>query len=354
MNYQDRQVLITGGLGFIGSNLAIRLCEMGAQVTIVDPSIPGCGANLFNIEPVRGQVSLIPASISDRDAIEAAIGDCPVIFNLAGEISHLHSMNFPERDLEINTLSQLRFLLAVSQIAPGARVVYAGTRQVYGAPDYLPVDEKHPIKPVDFNGVHKYAATMYHSMLSDAGQLDAVVLRLTNVYGPRMALDVPCQGFLATYLRKLLTGRQLEIFGDGRQLRDPMYVDDAVQAMLLAGAAGTLPSRSYNVGGPEPLSLASIASTGSHLAGVAPPRFCEFPDDRKRIDIGSYYTDCTRIREEFGWVPETKFEDGFERTLAYYQSNLSRYLDLAQPNPPCKLAQHYSAQAAPKSHRVPA
>ncbi len=352
MNYQDKKVLITGGLGFIGSNLAIRLCELGAQVTIVDPSVNGCGANDFNIHPVLGSVSIIRASIADSDSLQEALRQRPIIFNLAGEISHHHSMAFPERDLEINTLAQLHFLLTVARFAPQSRVVYAGTRQVYGTPDYLPVDENHPIKPVDFNGVHKYAAAMYHRMLSDMGKLDALVLRLTNVYGPRMALDVPCQGFLATFLRKLLTGQQLEIFGDGKQLRDPIYVDDAVEAFLIAGAAEKFPSHSYNVGGPEPLSLAAIATTGSQLAGLPSPSFREFPDEHKRIDIGSYYTDSTRIRTELGWVPRTRFQDGFERTLAYYHSNLRRYLDPSQPNPPCKLVNHDNPQSEAKSEIV--
>jgi nucleoside-diphosphate-sugar epimerase len=246
-------------------------------------------------------------------------------------------MRFPERDLEINTLAQLRFLQAVVALAPGIRVVYAGTRQVYGAPEYLPVDEAHPVNPVDFNGVHKYAATMYHLMLQRMGLLDAVVLRLTNVYGPRMALHTPCQGFLSTYLRKLLTGQRLEVFGDGRQLRDPLFVDEAVDVFLLAGSVSALPSRSYNVGGPEPLSLGEIASEASRAAGLAEPSYRDFPEDRKAIDIGSYYTDSTRVRNELDWIPLIRFADGIARTLSFYEGRLDRYLDPSNPNPGCQL-----------------
>ena len=337
MRYRDRRVLVTGGLGFIGSNLAIRLAREGARVSVVDSLELGCGGNRFNLDPVAGDVEVLECSIADTVRLRPVLSRCDVVFNLAGEISHIHSMLYPERDLEINTTAQLHFLHVCMEAAPGVRVVYAGTRQVYGVPEYLPVDERHPVNPVDFNGVHKYAATQYHLMLYRMGRLDAAVIRLTNVYGPRMALDVPCQGFLNTYLRKALTGQALEIFGDGSQLRDPLYVDDAVEAFLTAGAAEKLPSRAYNVGGPEPLSLAQIAETLSAAAGLPAPTRRPFPEERKAIDIGSYHTDSTRIGAELGWRPATSFAVGAARTLDYYRENLSKHLDPANPNPVCKL-----------------
>ena len=337
MSYKNRKVLVTGGLGFIGGNLSLRLAEEGARVTIVDSAEAGCGANPFNIEPVRDRVTLLRSNIGEPESFHDEIRETDVIFNLAGECSHLHSMELPERDLAINTLAQLRFLLACRDHRPGVRIIYAGTRQVYGVPEYLPVDESHPVQPVDFNGVHKYAATMYHLMLSAAGELDAVVLRLTNVYGPRMALDVPCQGFLSTFLRRLLHGQTLEVFGDGRQLRDPVFVDDVVDAMLKAGAVSRLPSRSYNVGGPAALSLMEMAEIMSREAGVGPPALRPFPEDRKNIDIGSYYADTSLIEAELGWRATTILETGLRRTLAYYAQHRGRYLDIDSPNPPCKL-----------------
>lgn len=340
LSYRDKKVLITGGLGFIGSNLAIRLVEAGAQVAIVDSSVPGCGANLYNIEPVRQRVQLFPHPICEPEWFSDRLRSTDVVFNLAGEISHVHSMDFPERDMQINAVAQLQFLEACGRLARGVRIVYASTRQVYGVPKYLPVDESHPIQPIDFNGVHKYAATAYHLLYSTLGEMDAVALHLTNVYGPRMAVNVPCQGFLSTFLRRLLTGSPLEVYGDGRQVRDPIYVDDAVEAFLLAGDIPRLPSRIYNVGGPDPLTLLKIAELASCAAGGADVRTCAFPEGRKAIDIGSYYTDYNRIRGELGWAPKVGFTDGISRTLAYYGENLPYYLDPALPQPLCTMPEH--------------
>lgn len=345
--YGDTHVVITGGLGFLGSNLAIRLVREGAHVTIVDSSIEECGANPFNIEPVRDRVRVIDADIADARLFRDLLGSASVIFNLAGEVSHIHSMLFPERDLEINTIAQLRFLEECRRTAPGVRIVYAGTRQIYGVPEYLPIDEQHPVNPVDFNGVHKYAATMYHHMLSRSGDLDAVVLRFTNIYGPRMALNVPCQGFLSTFIRKMVFGESIEVFGDGEQLRDPIFVDDAVEALVRAGEAPFVQARTYNVGGPEPLSLTQIARITAELGGSGEVGFRSFPPERKAIDIGSYYTDSRRIAAELDFQPAVSFREGMLKTLAYYREHVGRYLSASERNPVCRLAEHRAQAAAP-------
>ena len=306
----------------------------------MDSSVPGCGANPYNIEPVRRLVELCPHPICEPEWFSGRLAASDVVFNLAGEISHVHSMDFPERDMQINAVAQLQFLEACGRLARGVRIVYASTRQVYGVPKYLPVDESHPIQPIDFNGVHKYAATAYHLLYSTLGEIDAVALHLTNVYGPRMAVNVPCQGFLSTFLRRLLTARPLEVYGDGSQVRDPIYVDDAVEAFLLAGDIPRLPSRIYNVGGPEPLTLLEIAELASRAAGGAAVRTCPFPEGRKAIDIGSYYTNYARIRDELGWEPKAGFTEGISRTLAYYGENLPHYLDPALPQPLCTMPEH--------------
>lgn len=343
MSYRDKRVLITGGLGFIGSNLVIRLVREGARVVVLDNLTPGCGGNVFNLQEVAGDVEVIEAEIGE--APRPVFENCDVIFNLAGEISHIHSMQFPERDLQINTVAQLRFLLACAEAARGVRIVFAGTRQVYGVPKYLPVDEAHPVQPVDFNGVHKYAATMYHQMLSRAGHLDAIVLRLTNVYGPRMALDVVCQGFLNTYLRRMVLGEPIDIYGDGSQLRDPLYVDDAVEAFLRAGLVSPRISRSYNCGGPEALPIRKIAETAAEIAGLGAPRVMPFPPDRKPIDIGSYRTDNRRIERELGWTPRMAFADGLRSAYEFFKANQSAYLPGAESNPPCRMPEHYGVRS---------
>jgi UDP-glucose 4-epimerase len=336
--YKNRKVLVTGGLGFIGSNLALRLVRAGAQVAIVDSEVPGCGANRHNIAAAASGLRVIVADVGDAGRVAHEIRGCSVIFNLAGEISHVHSMQDPARDARLNAMAQLRFLEECARQAPGVRVVYAGTRQIYGVPQYLPVDEAHPVQPVDFNGVHKYAAMAYHLLWSEMGRIDARVLCLTNIYGPRLALRLECQGFLGNFLRRGLLRQTLEVFGDGRQLRDPVYVDDAVDAFLLAGAAEAPPSRVWNVGGNEALSLAHIAAVISAAAGSPQPVCRPFPEEHKGIDIGSYRSDSTRIRNELGWYPQVAFEEGVRRSLAYFRREFPHYLCAQTAADPQRLA----------------
>ena len=317
--FKNRKVLVTGGLGFIGSNLALRLVHAGARVVIVDSEVAGCGASRRNIAGAERDLRLIVADVGDAASLDGEIRGCSVVFNLAGEISHIQSMRDPARDAALNAMSQLRFLEECARQEPGVRVVYASTRQIYGIPQYLPVDESHPIRPVDFNGIHKYAATCYHLLWSELGRIDARVLCLTNVYGPRLALWLSGQGFLANFLRRGLLEQTIEVFGDGRQLRDPVYVDDVVDAFLLAGAAADPQSRFWNVGGQQALALADIAAMVSASAGAPTPVCRPFPADHKGIDIGSYCSDSTKIREELGWYPRIAFEEGVRRSWEYFQ-----------------------------------
>jgi nucleoside-diphosphate-sugar epimerase len=344
--YRNRHVLVTGGLGFIGSSLARRLAQFGARVTVVDSMVPGCGANRHNLADVAHSVRVIVRDICEAPSLAGEIRRADVIFNLAGEISHTHSMRYPERDAAINAAAQLRFLDQCVRTAPGKRIVYASTRQIYGSPRYLPVDEAHPIQPVDFNGIHKYAASAYHLLFSSMGRLDSIVLCLTNVYGPRMALRLPCQGFLGTFVRHALTGKTIEIFGDGRQLRDPVYIDDVLDVFLKAGCVPEAESRVYNVGGPEAFTVARIAEIASAAGGTPAPVFRPFPRERKAIDIGSYATDSGRAARELAWFPSLRFEEGFARTLEYYRGQLANYLDPADPNPECELLLHKRTASA--------
>jgi nucleoside-diphosphate-sugar epimerase len=344
--YRGKRALVTGGLGFIGSNLAIRLVELGADVTIIDSQITGCGANPFNIRKVAPYVRLLNCDIGDTESVMPALRKADVVFNLAAEISHIHSMLYPERDLKINALAQLRFVEACAEAAPCVRIVYAGIRQTYGVPKYLPVDEHHPIAPIDFNGVHKFGAMMYHLILSRGGRLDAVALRLTNVYGPRMALNVCCQGFLSTFLRRLLLGQSMEIFGDGHYERDPLYVEDAINAFLLAGCVPTLASRIYNVGGREALTIGDIARIASRAARVGPPLARPFPSELLPIDIGSYRSDCRLIQNELAWAANVDFVDGISDTLSFFRSNLPHYVNSEEREVTCSLSERRPAVLA--------
>ena len=325
MDYAGKRVLVTGGLGFIGSNVAVRLAELGAHVTVIDSAVAGCGANRHNLQPFPSRIDLRIASIGDLALLPDAAATVDVVFNLAGEISHINSMRDPLRDLELNTTAQLQFLLALRSLRPGARVVYASTRQVYGVPQYLPINEAHPVNPIDFNGIHKHAAAGYHRLLTARGEIDATILRLTNVYGPRMALNIPEQGVLGHFFRRALLGQDIEVFGDGQQLRDPVFIDDVVDVCLLAGSRSQLPANTMNVGGPEPLALSSIARTLA-AEGGAELRFRPFPEGHKSIDIGSYSTDNSLVTETLGWSPRVPFADGAHRTLAFFRQHREHYL----------------------------
>jgi nucleoside-diphosphate-sugar epimerase len=296
------------------------LVKLGASVTVVDSLVPGCGANPLNLRSVAADVELLHGDIAEPDTFERALRRADVVFNLAGEISHLHSRDFPERDLAINATAQLAFTLACARKNPGVRVVYASTRQVYGTPRSLPVHEDHPVQPVDFNGIHKEAASNYHLLIGRSGGIDPVVLRLSNVYGPRMALNITCQGFLSVYIRRALLGQPIEIYGQGLQTRDPAHVDDVVDAFLRAGSCLIPPHRIYNVGGPERLTVEAIARTVSGLGGASPVVHRPFPTCRKQIEIGSYYSDTSRIQADLGWQATKHFANGMAETLEFYRS----------------------------------
>jgi len=329
--YRGEHVLVTGGLGFIGSNLALQLARAGARVTVVDSREPGCGANPFNLRGAERDITVVQGDIGDEKLIAGALLAADVIFNLAGEVSHTHSMLFPERDFRINAQSQLRFLQACARYARGKRVVYASTRQVYGKPKRLPVSEKHQVMAMDYNAVHKHAAGQYHLLLSRLGEVDAVVLRLTNIYGPRMAIGLPCQGFLPVFFRRAVEGKQISVFGDGGQLRDPIYVDDACEAILLSGAVEAPAQRTLNIGSSRAVhSLNEIAEEISRQAVLPPFRLQAFPTARKKIDIGSYVSSDERALEVLGWRMRTELAEGVQRTLAYYGGCYSHYSEPAE------------------------
>ncbi|MFL7839942.1 MAG: NAD-dependent epimerase/dehydratase family protein [Candidatus Promineifilaceae bacterium] len=324
--FRDKQVLITGGVGFIGSNLAQYLVTLGADVLLVDSLIPKYGGNLYNIAPFRDQVRLNIADIRDEHGLRFLVQNQDVIFNLAGQVSHTDSMVDPYADLEINARSQLSLLEACRHGNPEATIVFASTRQIYGRPQYLPVDEAHPLQPVDVNGINKTAGEWYHILYHNVYGLKTVSLRLTNTYGPRMRIKDARQTFLGWWLRQMVEGQTFKIFGDGRQFRDFNFVDDVVLALLLAAASESANGQIYNLGAPEAINLLDLAKLLVELHGRGSYEIVPFPPDRRRIDIGDYQGDFSKIERDLGWTPQVTLREGLAQSLAYYERHLKHYL----------------------------
>jgi UDP-glucose 4-epimerase len=324
--YRGRRVMITGGLGFIGSNLARQLADLGADVLLVDSLIPEYGGSLVNIRGIEDRVRVNVADIRQQSTMNYLVGDREVIFNLAGQVSHIDSMRDPYTDLEINCRSQLTVLEACRRNNPGVKVVYAGTRQVYGRPDYLPVDEKHLVRPTDVNGINKVAGEYYHLVYNNVFGIRACSLRLTNIYGPRQLIRHNRQGFIGWFIRKIVEDGEIEIFGDGSQVRDFVFVDDAADAFLRAGALDACNGEVFNVGGGEPISHRDLVELMIEIAGSGRRRFVEWPAEKKAIDIGSFYADSSRFAEVTGWRPQVPLREGLTRTFAYYREHLADYL----------------------------
>ena len=318
-------MLITGGLGFIGSNLARRLVGFGARVLLVDSLVPAYGGNLFNVADIEARVRINIADVRDEHGMRYLVQGQDFLMNLAGQTSHLDSMRDPYTDLEINSRAQLSILEACRKHNPAIKIVYASTRQIYGVPDYLPVDERHLVHPVDVNGVNKVAGEAYHLVYNNVYGLRSCALRLTNTYGPRMRVKDARQTFLGWWIRQIVEGREIQIYGDGRQRRDFTYVDDAVDAFLLAAASDAANGQIFNVGGHGPVSLRELADLLVGVAGAGSAAMVPFPPEQKAIDIGDYFADDRSIRERLGWQPRVPLSEGLTRTVAYYREHRARY-----------------------------
>lgn len=323
--FENRRVLITGALGFIGSNLARRLVELGAQVLLIDSLIPEYGGNLFNIAGLADRVRLNISDVRDAHSMRYLVQGQDYLFNLAGQTSHMDSMQDPDTDLEINCRAQLSILEACRKYNPQIKVVFASTRQLYGKPDYLPVDEKHLRRPVDVNGINKMAGEWYHILYNNVYGLRACSLRLTNTYGPRMRVKDARQTFLGVWLRLLVEGKPFEVW-EGHQLRDFTYVDDAVEAFLLAAMSEASNGEIFNLGGEPVVSLKELADLMIEVNGGGEYVTRSYPADRKRIDIGDFYADYTYIRRTLGWEPKVHLREGLRRAIEFYRANLPHYV----------------------------
>jgi UDP-glucose 4-epimerase len=323
--FRGLKVMVTGGLGFIGSNLARRLSELGANVTVVDAMLPNFGGNLANLRDCHGGLRIEIANVNESERIGELLRGCDVLFNLAGHVSHIDSMQDPITDLEANVRGQIVLLEACRRHAANVRVVFASTRQIYGRPSYLPVDEQHPLRPVDVNGIHKMAAEAYHTLYHQVYGLHTVSLRLTNTYGPRMRIKDARQTFLGIWLRRVVEAGTFEVWG-GEQKRDLTYVDDAVDAFLLAAAIPQARGEIFNIGGCAPVTLEHLARSLLDVAGSGHCEFKEFPAERKRIDIGDYFADDRRFRDLTGWAPRVALTEGLALSVAYYREAFQAYV----------------------------
>ncbi len=326
-NFEAKKILITGGLGFIGSMLAKRLVEIGAEITIVDSLIPKYGGNLWNVEGIRDKVKINISDVRDDHSMKYLVQGMDYLFNLAGQTSHTDSMNDPYTDLEINARAQLSILEACKKYNRDIKVIFASTRQMYGIPQYLPVDERHSLSPVDVNGINKMAGEWYHLVYHNVHGIRSTVLRLTNTYGPHMRIKDARQTFLGIWIRRIIEGEPILIFGDGKQVRDFNYVDDVIDAMLLAAENDDANGMIYNMGSDDPITLKNTAELMIKANGSGSYKIVPFPEDRKAIDIGDYYGDYRKIRSRLGWKPKIPLEHGLGRTLEFYQKYFHKYLE---------------------------
>ena len=323
--FKGAQVLITGGLGFIGSNLARRLVDLGADVTIVDSLIPDYGGNLYNVESIRDRLQINVSDVRDSHSFRHLVQGKDYLFNLAGQTSHLDSMTNPMPDLEINCQAQLSILETCRACNPKIKIVFASTRQIYGRPLQLPVAETHPLSPVDVNGINKMAGEQYHLLYNNVYGICATALRLTNTIGPRMRIKDARQTFVGLWIRHLLEGKPISVWG-GKQLRDFTDVEDAVDAFLMAAANPVTNGQVYNLGGSEVIDLAAVAKLMVEINGSGGYEVREFPADRRAIDIGDYYGDFSKIRTQLGWEPKRTLRETIDSTLRYFREAMTHYL----------------------------
>jgi UDP-glucose 4-epimerase len=324
-SFEESNVLITGGLGFIGSNLARRLVKLGAKVEIIDSLNPNYGGSLYNIKGIEDKVKVNISDVRDTHSMRILIQGQDYLFNLAGQTSHMDSMADPYTDLEINCHAQLSILEACRHYNPNIKIVFASTRQIYGKPEYLPVDEKHLLRPVDVNGINKMAGEWYHILYNNVYDIRSCALRLTNTIGPRMRIKDARQTFVGIWIRMLLEGKKIEVWG-GSQLRDFTYIDDCVDALLLTCGSEKAAGKSFNLGGNGLISLKDLAELLIELNGSGEYILRSFPGDRRKIDIGDYYSDYTLIQDTLGWEPKVQLRDALKKTLIFYKGNLQYYI----------------------------
>ena len=322
--FKDKKILITGGLGFIGSTLAHRLVKMGADIYLIDSLIPEYGGNNFNIDGIEDKVKVNIADVRDKHSMDYLVKGKDVIFNLAGTLSHIDSMNDPFTDLEINCRSQLSILESCRKNNKDVKIIFAGTRGQYGKADYLPVDEKHLMHPTDVNGINNVAGESYHILYNNIYGIRAVSLRLTNTYGPRHQMRHHKQGIINWFIRQLIEGQTIKLYGDGKQVRDINYVDDVVEALLVVACSEKTNGEVFNLGG-IPKSLIDLVKVMISVYGKGDYELIPFKEDLKRIEVGDYVANYEKIKTTVKWQPKTSLEEGLRLTFDYYEKYKKHY-----------------------------
>ncbi len=320
--WAGQRAVVTGGLGFIGSYLANCLVEASLQVTIIDSLDPRSGGNIANIRGLEQRVEVVPADLCRFEPVAAAVSQADFVFHCAAHTSHPYSMRDPQRDIEVNCIGTVNVLEAIRRFRPQAKMVYVGTSTQVGPMTVRPINESHPIAPVDIYSANKSAAEYYCRIYAGAYDLHVNSVRLPNVYGPRANITNPDFGFINYFIGRALRDETLTVYGSGEQLRSVLYVDDAVEA-LVGAARARRGGQVWFAASEEHASVAELAKRIVEACGSGRVVHVEWPEARRRIDVGDIVIDSSRIRADLGWLPRVDLADGLRRTVAYFRGALA-------------------------------
>ncbi|MBE2217695.1 MAG: GDP-mannose 4,6-dehydratase [Ignavibacteria bacterium] len=322
---KNKKVLITGGLGFVGSNLAIKLVELGADVLIIDNMLPRQGGNMFNIEPVKDKVKINISDIRNPTSMNHLVKGMDYIFHIAGQVNHVDSVKDPLNDLSINVEGTLVLMEALKNNNPSAKVIFTGTRGEYGSSLTLPVSESHAINPIGIYAITNFAAERIVLTYNNLHKIKSLCLRITNTFGPRHQMAHDEYGVFNWFIRKAMDSEVIPIFGDGRILRDYLYIDDLVNSLVQIALSEEAYGDVYNIGSGKPLSFVELAEMIIKIAGKGKVNYTEFTSERKALEPGDYYADITKITNMIPWKPVTGLEEGIRATISYYEKNRKHY-----------------------------
>ncbi len=327
LRLRGARALITGGMGFTGSNLAIGLVNAGSDVTIVDAMIPGYGGNLFNIAPIGSRVTVNFSDVRDVNVMNHLVRGQDFVFHLAGQVDHILSMSDPFPDIDINIKGTAVMMEALRRHNPSAKLIYTGTRGQYGAAVSLPVNEEAATNPKGIYEISNLTAEKIIQVYNDAHGIDAVLLRLTNIYGPRAQMRHPRYGVVNWFVRQAIDGATIKVFGDGKIRRDFLFIDDAVEAIMMSAVSPAAVGEVLNVGIDKPTDFIELADTLIEVAGSGRWEFSPFTPERKAQEPGDFYSDISKIRRLVGWQPRTALRDGLRQTVEFYRDHKAHYWD---------------------------